>query len=381
MRFRSDRDTLAEALGLAARAASGRGLGTPTASGVQLTVVGDQLIAIGTDRDLTIEVREGVSGGGDGSCVVPGRLVVDIVRSLEAGAVSVEASDDGMVRIGGGRSQFDVRTYPEVEFPRPPVVGTDGVVISQSELREALSQVVRAASDDDARPMLNGVLLAATEKGLKVVATDSYRLAVRELLGSSFLSPGQHLLVPARALVELQRLLGSSSERRSAARDGAEGGGADLRVFVGEYDAVFDLGRVRILTRVLDQEFPPYDPLIPRGNPNRLVVNRELMIDAVRRLRLMAREVTSPLRLALQDGLLQLSVVAPEVGQALEEIEAVYDGSNFTIAFNPSYLLDGLDAVLAEEVVLEMLDVSKPALLRSNVDDSYLYVIMPVRIA
>jgi DNA polymerase-3 subunit beta len=152
-------------------------------------------------------------------------------------------------------------------------------------------------------------------------------------------------------------------------------------VFVGEYDAVFDLGRVRILTRVLDQEFPPYDPLIPRGNPNRLVVNRELMIDAVRRLRLMAREVTSPLRLALQDGLVQLSVVAPEVGQAVEEIEAVYEGTSFTIAFNPTYLLDGLDAVAAEEVVLEMLDVSKPALLRASSDESYLYVIMPVRIA
>lgn len=381
MKFRSDRDALGEALGLAARAASGRSLGAPAASGVQLTVVGDGLTAVGTDRDLTIEVREPVSGRGDGSCVVPGRLVVDIVRSLEAGAVLVEASDDGLVRISGGRSQFEVRTYPEVEFPRPPSVGTDGVVVSQSDLREALSQVVRAASDDDARPMLNGVLLAATEQGLRVVATDSYRLAVRELVGSSFLSPGQRLLVPARALAELQRLLGSSGDRRGGARDAAEGAGADLRVFVGDYDAVFDLGRARILTRVLDQEFPPYDPLIPRGNPNRLIVNRELMIEAVRRLRLMAREVTSPLRLALQDEVVQLSVVAPEVGQAVEEIEAVYEGTGFTIAFNPSYLLDGLDAVAAEEVVLEMLDLSKPALLRSSSDDSYLYVIMPVRIA
>ena len=381
MKFRSDRDVLGDTLGLAARAASGRGLGAPAALGVQLTVAGDELVAVGTDRDLTIEVRETVTGTTDGSCVVPGRLVVDIVRSLEPGAVGVETGDDGMVRITGGRSQFEVRTYAEVEFPRPPQVASDGVVVSQSDLREALSQVVRAASDDDARPMLNGVLLASSEGGLKVVATDSYRLAVRDLVGSSFLSPGQRLLVPARALAELQRLLGGSGDRRGAARESRETGGADLRVFVGEYDAVFDLGKVRILTRVLDQEFPPYDPLIPRGNPNRLVVNRELMIDAVRRLRLMAREVTSPLRLALQDGVVQLSVVAPEVGQAVEEIEASYEGASFTVAFNPSYLLDGLEAVAGEEVMLEVLDIGKPALLRARVDESYLYVIMPVRIA
>jgi DNA polymerase-3 subunit beta len=348
---------------------------------VQLTVAGDELVAVGTDRDLTIEVREAVTGTIDGSCVVPGRLVVDIVRSLEPGAVVVETGDDGMVRIAGGRSQFEVRTYAEVEFPRPPQVGSEGVVVSQTDLREALSQVVRAASDDDARPMLNGVLLASSEGGLKVVATDSYRLAVRDLVGSSFLSPGQRLLVPARALAELQRLLGSSGDRRGGTRESREAGGADLRVFVGEYDAVFDLGKVRILTRVLDQEFPPYDPLIPRGNPNRLVVNRELMIDAVRRLRLMAREVTSPLRLALQDGVVQLSVVAPEVGQAVEEIEASYEGASFTVAFNPSYLLDGLEAVAGEEVTLEVLDIGKPALLRARSDESYLYVIMPVRIA
>jgi DNA polymerase-3 subunit beta len=105
------------------------------------------------------------------------------------------------------------------------------------------------------------------------------------------------------------------------------------------------------------------------------------MIDAVRRLRLMAREVTSPLRLALQDGVVQLSVVAPEVGQAVEEIEASYEGASFTVAFNPSYLLDGLEAVAGEEVMLEVLDIGKPALLRARSDESYLYVIMPVRIA
>jgi DNA polymerase III subunit beta len=381
VKFRSDRDVLGDALGLAARAASGRGLGAPATLGVQLTVTGDELVVVGTDRDLTIEVREVVTGSGDGSCVVPGRLVVDIVRSLEPGAVVVESVDDGMVRIAGGRSQFEVRTYAEVEFPRSVPVGSDGVVVSQSDLREALSQVVRAASDDDARPMLNGVLLAASEGGLKVVATDSYRLAVRDLLGNSFLSPGQRLLVPARALAELQRLLGASGDRRAPAGESKDGPAADLRVFVGEYEAVFDLGKVRILTRVLDQEFPPYDPLIPRANPNRLVVNRELMIDAVRRLRLMAREVTSPLRLALQDGAVQLSVVAPEVGQAVEEIEASYEGANFTVAFNPTYLLDGLEAAGAEEVTLEILDITKPVLLRARSDDSYLYVIMPVRIA
>lgn len=381
MKFRTDRDALAEALALVARAASGRGLGSPTTTGIYLSLTGDQLLAVGSDRDLTIQVREAVVGAQDGSCVVPGRLVVDIVRSLETGAVLVDSGDDGSVRIAGGRSQFEVRTYPEVEFPRLPSPSSDGVLVNQGELREALSQVVRAASDDDARPMLNGVLLAASDHGLRVVATDSYRLAIRDLAGTSLLSPGQRILVPARALAELQRLLPASGDRRSSAHDSEPDSGSHLRVFVADYDATFDLGRVQILTRVLDQEFPPYEPLIPRGNPNHLVVNREALMDAVRRLRLMAREVTSPLRLALQDKAIELSVVAPELGQATEDIEATYDGTSFTVAFNPSYLLDGLEAVTTDDVMIEVLDTAKPALLHGLSDESYLYVIMPVRIS
>jgi DNA polymerase-3 subunit beta len=379
VRFRCDRDLLADALGLAARASSGRGLGAATAGATRIALVGDAFTAVGSDRDLTIEVREAVAGAEDGSCVVPGRLVVDIVRSLEVGAVLVETRDEVTVRIGGGRTQFEVRTYPEIDFPRPPPLDGEGVAVRQGDLREALSQVVRAASDDEARPMLNGVLLAAWEQGLQVVATDSYRLAVRELEGASLLPPGQRLLVPARALAELQRLLGSPGDRRNP-REGGEGAG-QLRVSVGQYDAAFDLGRVKILTRVLDQEFPPYEPLIPRNNPNRLVASREVLMEAVRRLRLLAREVTSPLRISLEEGGVRLSVVAPELGQANEEIDATYEGSSLTVAFNPSYLLDGLEAVIEDEVILEILDTGKPALLRGFSDESYLYVIMPVRVA
>src|SRR5688500_16548535 len=177
-----------------------------------MEVKGDRLHVAGSDLDLTIQVDVGVAGSGDGVCVVPARLAADIVRALEPGAVSIEAGDDE-VRIASGRSHFAVRMLPAGDFPRLPAPAPDeGVTIGAAELAEALRQVVRAASGDDARPILTGVLMTAEEGNLRLVATDSYRLAVRDLPGASVLREGQKVLVPSKALAELQRLLAGAEQ-------------------------------------------------------------------------------------------------------------------------------------------------------------------------
>ena len=338
----------------------------PILGGVRLSVSGDGLEVTGTDLDLTITVSTTVSGSADGVVVAPGRLVTDIVRALEPGAVSVE-SDDDELRIASGRSHFTVRTHPAGDFPRLPVPTGDTVSLEAAGLTEALRQVTRAASNEESRPILTGVLMAAEEGGLRLVATDSYRLAVRDLQGAGVLAEGQKVLVPSRALNELLRLLSSSD------------GSASLRL--GAHDATFGVGSVTLTTRLIEGEFPNYRALIPSSYPNRLTVGREALLDAVRRVKLLARDATTPVRIALRPNGIELTVITTDWGTATEDVDAKYEGAEMTVAFNPSFLIEGVEAVTGDEVALDTLDALKPATLRPIDNESYLYLLMPVRVS
>jgi len=359
-----------EALTTAGRAVTSRGSAQPVLSGVRLEVRGDRLLVAGSDLDLTIQVDVAVGGGADGVCVIPARLVSDIVRALEPGAVTFEAGDDE-VRITAGRSQFAVRMLPSGDFPPLPPAGGGGdsseaVTLAGAQFADALRQVVRAASADDARPILTGVLMAAEPAGLRLVATDSYRLAVRDLPGTTVLGEGQQVLVPSKALSELQRLLSADQE---------------VTLRLGEHDATFDVGGVRLTTRLIEGEFPNYRQLIPSSYPNRLVVGREALLDAVRRVKLLVRDATTPVRVALRSDVIVLTVVSTEVGQASEEVDAKYEGAEMTVAFNPGYLMEGVEAVAGDEILLETLDALRPAVIRSVEGEEYMYLLMPVRVS
>lgn len=366
MKLRCERDVLIEAIGTAGRAVAGRGGALPVLSGVRMEVKGDRLHVAGSDLDLTIQVDVGVAGSADGVCVVPARLAADIVRALEPGAVSIEAGDDE-VRITSGRSQFAVRMLPAGEFPRLPAPApAEGVTIGAAELAEALRQVVRAASGDDARPILTGVLMTAEEGNLRLVATDSYRLAVRDLPGASVLREGQKVLVPSKALAELQRLLASAEQ---------------VAIHLGEHEASFTVADVRLTTRLIEGEFPNYRQLIPSSHPNRLIVGKEPLLDAVRRVKLLVRDATTPVRIALRADGIELTVVTQEVGQATEDVDAKYEGTEITVAFNPTYLIDGIEAIDGDEVQLETIDALRPAVIRPTEGADYLYLLMPVRVS
>jgi DNA polymerase-3 subunit beta len=210
--------------------------------------------------------------------------------------------------------------------------------------------------------------MAAEAEGLRLVATDSYRLAVKDLPGAKgVLAEGQKVLVPSRALAELQRLLGSDAEA------------VELRL--GAHDVRFEIGQVKLTTRLIEGEFPPYRQLIPFNYPNRLVIAREAFLDAIRRVRLVARDATTPARISLRTDTAQLSVITNDWGQAAEEVDAKYEGSEMTIAFNPQYLAEGVEAVTGDEVVLETIDALKPATLRPTDKADYVYLLMPVRVA
>jgi DNA polymerase III subunit beta len=368
VKFRCERDLLVDRLSSSSRAVSSRGGALPVLTGMRLVADNDHLMITGSDLDLTIRSTLTVSVEEPGVAVLPARLTVDIVRSLDQGAVEIEVTGDE-AKISGGRSQFSVRTLPADDFPQLAEPGGDEVTVPAADLSAGLRQVVMAASSDDARPILTGVLLSAEEGGLRLVATDSYRLAVRDLPEATVLSEGQKVLVPSRALGELVRILGDTEV---------------VTVRLGEREVTFDVtdeyGTTQVTTRLIEGEFPNYRQLIPSSYPNRVIVGREPLLEAVRRVKLMAREA-APLRMTLRSDSIELMAVTQDVGQAHEVVDAKFDGEELTVAFNPDYLIAGIEAAPGDEVQLETLDALKPAVLRSTENDGFLYLLMPVRVS
>jgi DNA polymerase-3 subunit beta len=363
VKFRCERDELGDALATAGRAASGRTGTLPVLSGVRLVLHGDDLELTGTDLELTIQVRRTVRGEGDGTVVLPARLVADIVRALPAGSVTVEIEDDE-ARISADRSQFSVRPMATEDYPRIGAPAEHAVTLPAAAFGDALRQVVRAASTDESRPILTGVLFTTEDVGLRLVATDSYRLAVRDLVGVSVLAADQKVLVPSRALSELARVLPTTG---------------DITLRLGEREATFEVGDATLTTRLIEGEFPNYRQLIPSTYPNRVTVAREALLDGIRRVKLLARDAT-PIRLGLTKENLDLTAVAQDVGNASESLDAEYDGDEMTVAFNPDYLSAGVESVPGDDVQLETLDALKPAVLRAPGDAAFLYLLMPVRV-
>ncbi len=372
MKFRSERDALVEMLATASRAVGGRGGSSPVLLGLLLQCEGNTLKVTGTDLDLTILVTDEVIGIDDGSCVIPARLSTDIVRRLEPGAVTL-ADEGDHVTISAARSTFKLATYPVVEFPSVGKTSDPMTQLSESALAESVRQVVRAASHDDGRPLLTGVLVSRVDGALRMVATDSYRMAMRDLPGANTIPGEEDLLVPARALSELQRLpTGTITEGSETDRVGVAASANEI---------TFWQGNVQISTRLLEGRYPDYKQLIPDSYPNRLHLGKETFLAALRRVQLLVRDNTTPVRLSMRAGGVDLTVQSQDVGDAAETVDGDYSGEDLVIAFNPSYLIDGVEAVIGDEVIVETADASRAATVRGAEDDHFRYLLMPVRVS
>ncbi|MDZ4826941.1 MAG: DNA polymerase III subunit beta [Actinomycetota bacterium] len=362
MKFRCERDTLAEAVATAQRTVASRSGALPVLQDLRITATEAGLELVGSDLEITNRVQVPAEVEEPGVAVVP-KLLGDIVRKLEDGRVLVEVTGDEAV-ITSGRFTTTLRLKPAEDYPRLAPNDGSGVTVEAAAFASALRQVVRAASKDDLRPILTGVLLTAHGGGLRLVATDSYRLAVRDLKGVSMLADGQRVLVAAKGLAEVQRLAGDGQ----------------IEVVLRERDVVFRTSRAEVTARLIEGEFPNYEQLIPSSYPNRLTVAREALMDALDRVQIVGQNRdNAAVRLAMSGGGLELSMSAQDVGNAQETLDAKFEGGELTVAFNPVFLRDGVEAMDTDEVALETIDPLKPATLRSADGGEFLYLLMPVR--
>ncbi len=365
MKFKSERDILVEALSAASRVVATRLIGA--SSGVLLSLVGNHLTVTGTDLDITVRTKVDVIGLEDGSCVVPARLIVDAVRSLEAGAVTISSSEE-TVEVSLGRAKFSLRTFSVMDYPNLPPVSGALTSIAALDLIQGLNQVVRAAANDDARPLLTGVLFTTEEGTLRLIATDSYRLAVRDVPGVSGIGGNHDLLVPARALQELQRAAASLSAD------------AEIGVTLTDAEICFIVGTTTIASRLIDGNYPSVLQLIPASYPNQMRIAKDTLLTSLKRAKLLVKDSTSSVRLTMKDKTVEIRTQSHDAGDVEDNVDADYNGEEMTIAFNPSFLIDGIEAVPGDEVMLEMSDAVRPAMVHGVEDTRFRYLLMPVRV-
>ncbi len=360
MRIRAERDDLADVLTRAGRAVGTRSA-LPILQGLLCEVSGGTLRVIGTDTEITIETSLEVEVLEEGRTVVPAKLVAEAVRKLPAGAVSISVSE-GEVEITGNGPRFNLREFDANDFPDVGRRGelTGSVEMDGEALLAALSQVGIAASNDDGRPTLTGVLFETESDHLRLVATDSYRLAVRDVPAVAGVDT---TLIPYRALKEIGRTIGADK----------------VAMAIAEREGTFESKRGRMTARVIESSFPNYRQLLPDEYPNRLTIRRDALLEAVGRASLVAEDHI-PVRLSLGSGGVELSVSRQDVGGETEYIEAAYEGEDMVIAFNTRYLTDGVTVMKSENLILETINPLKPGLLTAADDPAFRYLLMPVRL-
>lgn len=375
MKFRIERDALAEAVAWSARSLPARPA-APVLAGLLLEVSDDQLSISGFDYEVSTQARLDITAGSAGRALVSGRLLADISKSLPAHPVEFTA-DGSRVTISCGSSRFTLPTMPDEDYPRLPELPTTAGTVSSSVFARAAAQVAIAAGKDDTLPMLTGVRFEIDGDRLTLAATDRYRLAIRELSWNpaSTESANAQVLVPARTLSDAARSLTSEAELTISLSN--SGNGEGIIGFSGT-------GR-RTTTRLLDAQFPPYRTLLPTEFSVTADVQVSALIESVKRVALVA-DRGNPVRLQFSDGSLTLTAGGDDEGRAEENLEADFDGDEITTAFNPSFLLEGLGAIEEPIARLFFTTPTKPAIIRpagapgsASAPSDYTYLIMPVR--
>jgi len=367
MKFTISRDKFLQQLGIAVRGVSTRSA-IQTLSGVLLRA-GDGAVELqATDMELGVRVKVEASPERDGSVVVPGRLLLDVVRALPKDEVSIEhRTTEQDVEVVSGPAKFHLRTLPLDDFPKLPEAGGGDVVrVPAKAFIETIGRVARSASRDETRPHLTGVLVSAQERELRMVATDSYRLSVKETQLESPIEGSLEANVPARTLQELSRI---------ATGEGAE----EIAITALEHQVIFTVGDVVLSSRLVEGRFPNYKQLLPETFEHELRMNGAELAEVVRRISLLAQK-NAPLRLAVSDGALEISAQTPDVGEASESLPAPFKGEPIEIGFNPEFLRDGLESTESEDLILKLISPLRPGLIQSGDDGGFTYLVMPIRL-
>jgi DNA polymerase-3 subunit beta len=316
-----------------------------------------------TDLDIGISCEIPVETIEEGAITIPAKRFSDIIRELPPGEVMIHAKKNNQIDIEGKNCRFKLNGLPMEEFPKfPDFKNKEAVQIEQSDLKEMLRLTAFAVSHEESRYVLNGVLMEIQEDVLRMVATDGRRLAkIEKKLNKKVVNDIQ-IILPLKAVQEISRNLED---------DGI------VSFVVGVNQVLFDIGGILIATRIIEGEFPNYNQVIPKESKNKISVNTQDLLAAIRRANLLATPDFQAVKFEVFGNKLVVSKVTPDVGESREDVAITYSGDEIVVGFNPVYLMDFLKNITRETIDLEILGTDKPAVIRI---ERYLYLVLPMRI-
>jgi DNA polymerase III subunit beta len=368
MRFTIARGALLDALGVATKALSSRTT-LPILSGLLVTAADGTVVLQATDLEISIRDSAAAEVEEPGAAVLPGRLLNDVVRKMPDAAIKIETTSFDRVTVScrsekAGVISFELRTLPADDFPKFPEVDPDLTVsIPVQQMGAMVRQVAKAVSRDEARPVLTGILLVIEGDEIKMVATDSYRLAIRSSKLEVPSSERIEVVVPGKALEEVPKVSGSAQT---------------VTMGVSSNQIVFKAGETTYVTRRIEGTFPNYGTLVPADGTTSMTVDRVELLEAAQRVSLLAQH-NAPIRMKIGESTLTLSAVTQDVGEASEDLMVETSGESLEIAFNHVFLLDGLSSSDDERLTFIATGPLKPGVFSSAEAGEYIYLIMPVR--
>jgi DNA polymerase III subunit beta len=366
LKLTTKRDELAGKLSIVSRAVSTRAA-TQALSGILISASENGAVLAATDGEMGLRMSMEADVSSSGSALLPGRLLSELARSLGDESVEIELREaERDVQIRNGGSSFHLRVLPAEDFPNLPEAGAEPLKIPAPALADTVELVAPAASRDDMRPVLTGVLVTASGQEMTMVATDSYRLAVKRTELESAIGGELEANIPAKALRELGRIV-------------AGGELAEVTVSLLPNQAVFKAGGIFLNTRLIDGQFPNFRQLLPESYEHDVRLPRAEFLEVTRRVSQLAQR-NAPLRLSFSQGQLKISASTPDVGDAEETMPAAYEGEPLEIGFNPEFLRDGIESVEGSEVMLRLISPLRPGLLQPVGNEDFRYLVMPIRL-
>jgi DNA polymerase III subunit beta len=363
MKFTLSRDKLLEVLQQVQSVVSTRTT-LPILSNILIKAQKSGLSMTATDLDVGVQSSIEAEIEQVGGTTLPARRFFNIVRELPANDVRIETDSKNIASIRSGQYVSKIVGLPEDEFPPLPKFDESrAFTLKQTELKDGLKRTAYAISTDETRYVLNGVLFAFKDNKLTLVATDGRRLALMDIEAEITAEQEVSLIVPAKAVNELQRLLKDDGE---------------VKIKVGQNQIAFELNGALLVSKLIEGNYPNYRQVIPAETKERVTLERESFHNAVRRVAILTSEKSNSIKLVLTKNNLDIVANSPEIGEAKETIAVKYTGKEFTIAFNPDLLMAPLRNLVDDEIYLDLIDEMSPGLIRTK--GPFLYVLMPMRI-
>jgi len=366
LKLKTKRDELVSKLSVISRAVSTRAA-TQSLSGILVDASNGSVSLSATDLEMGLKTDLKTDLEGSGMVLLPGRLFAELARSLGDADVEIELREserDVEIRCGG--SSFHLRTLPSEDFPALPEEEGEPLRIPAAALAATVELVAGAASRDDMRPVLTGVLVSASGSEMTMVATDSYRLAVKRTELEEPIGGEIEANIPARALRELGRIVST---------DGVE----QVSVALQRNQAVFRAGDTVLTTRLIEGQFPNFRQLLPESYEHDVRLPRPELLEVTRRVSQLAQR-NAPLRLSFAPGELTVAASTPDVGDAEETMPAAFEGEPLEIGFNPDFLREGIESVEGDEILVRLISPLRPGLLQPVDSEDFRYLVMPIRL-